>query len=114
MNKKIFISGPMSGMKNYNVEAFNTQSDLIKRQGDIPLNPAVIAQGMPGLTERDYMIVSNAMLQCADAIVQLPGWELSLGAQAEYATSQKFELPISEVEAFIVGDLPERATRILK
>lgn len=82
---KIFISGPISKrMDTYKAE-FEAAAETISRIGYIPLNPAILPTGM---TQADYMRITLAMLQSADAIMMLPGWDESAGArlEREYAT----------------------------
>ncbi|HAF4757387.1 TPA: DUF4406 domain-containing protein [Salmonella enterica] len=40
------------------------------------------------------MAVGIAMLQCADAIYLIEGWEKSAGARAEKALANKLNIPI--------------------
>ncbi|HCM1844671.1 TPA: DUF4406 domain-containing protein [Salmonella enterica subsp. diarizonae serovar 16:z10:e,n,x,z15] len=87
---KIYIAGPMSGLPNFNRDRFNEVSRLVVESGNTPLNPAILPDGLP---ERDYMAVGIAMLQCADAIYLIEGWEKSKGARAEKALADKLNIP---------------------
>ncbi|NMC24725.1 MAG: DUF4406 domain-containing protein, partial [Serratia sp.] len=59
----------------------------------VALNPAILPDG---LTEADYMAVGITMLQRADAIFLLTGWQFSAGARAEHALDLKLGLEVIE------------------
>ena len=84
----VYISGPMSGIKNANREAFDAvEKDLVEKFGCRVLNPA---RGMPdGLQYRQYMAHAMTLLSNATAVVSLPGWEESLGARIESACATR-------------------------
>ena len=77
----IYIAGPMAGLKNENRPVFAEAAETLRSMGYVVLNPAVLPTGMP--RER-YMPICLAMLEQADAIYLLRGWEDSRGAAVEY------------------------------
>lgn len=83
----VYIAGPMTGQKDYNREAFEQAERELCREGHIALNPGKLPLGMP---DYSYMPICMAMLEQAEAIYLLKGWEHSKGAIAEfcYAVSQ--------------------------
>ena len=78
---KIYIAGPMTGIENYNREAFFGMADYLASFGHVCLNPA---NHPDGLTQKEYMHLCFAMIDVCDAIVMLKGWENSTGAKKEY------------------------------
>lgn len=74
-----YIAGPIKGNKNYR-KIFNEAERIIREKGFIPLNPANLPEGMP---EEKYMPICLSMLEAADAIVLLPGYDESRGATIE-------------------------------
>lgn len=80
-HKVVYIAGPMTGLKSANRPAFAEAAETLRSMGYVVLNPAVLPTGMP--RER-YMPICLAMLEQADIICMLPGWETSGGAQIEY------------------------------
>ncbi|ECH2931247.1 DUF4406 domain-containing protein [Salmonella enterica] len=92
----IYIAGPMTGKLNFNRKKFIETATHLWAEGHTVLNPATLPDG---LTYRDYMLIGNAMLHCADTIYLLDGWEDSPGAKEEYATARKLNLEISTPES---------------
>ena len=77
---KIYIAGPITGVPDYQARFLEAKWAL-EKQGYIVLNPAELPEGM---TPADYMRICLAMLDVADGIYMLPGWENSLGASTEF------------------------------
>ena len=75
-----FISGAMTGIENFNREAFFKAEEELKKKGYVVLNPATLPDGL----EREcYLDIDFAMLRQADSIYMLKGWEKSKGARGE-------------------------------
>lgn len=77
--KVIYISGPITGVKNY-WEAFEQAEDDISACGCVPLSPARLPQGM---TKAQYMRTCFAMIDSADAVLFLHDSDQSEGALLE-------------------------------
>ncbi len=75
----IYISGPITGVPKY-YEAFEAMEDELSALGYIPLSPARLPTGM---TPEQYMRICFAMIDSADAVIFLEGWENSVGARLE-------------------------------
>ena len=88
---KIYIAGPISGLPNFNRDAFNAEAHRLLGLGHVALNPAILPDG---LEQAEYMDICLAMLRCADGIFMLDGWQQSAGAKAEYALAEKLGLDI--------------------
>lgn len=73
---KVYIAGPMTNRPHFNRPAFFAAADWLKEAGDIPLNPAVL---LDGLSCADYMLNS---------------WKGSDGAVTEYHLAFKLGLKI--------------------
>lgn len=82
---KVYISGPMAGLPGLNFKAFDDMEIRLHKNGYTVLNPASLPKD---LSYADYVVLSLAMVQVADAIITLPDWEKSRGARAEVASAE--------------------------
>lgn len=94
--KVVFISGPMTGIKNYNRDNFNHSAMLLRRQGYVVFNPAELKEGQ---TYEWYMQRCLEALPLCTEIHMLCGWSFSDGARLEHATAQKLDLIITGSES---------------
>ena len=78
---KVYIAGKITGNENYR-EKFATAQAELEKDGHIVLNPSVMPEG---LTNAEYMRICFEMIDIADVVVFLPGWQDSEGANLEYA-----------------------------
>lgn len=81
---KVYIAGQISGIPNYR-ERFSAAVKNKEDEGDIVLNPAELPEGME---KRDYMKICFAMIDVADKVCFIPGWEMSQGAMIEHCYCQ--------------------------
>ncbi|ENC6660101.1 DUF4406 domain-containing protein [Aeromonas hydrophila] len=88
---KIYIAGPMSGLPNFNRDAFNLEAERLSALGHVALNPAILPDG---LEQHEYMALCIEMVKMADQLVMLPHWEHSAGATAEHALAIKLGKPV--------------------
>ena len=83
---KIYISGSISNNPNYK-EDFERAEDYLQREypnAEI-INPALVNSHLPkSTTHEEYMRMSFCMLDMADAIFMIDGWQKSCGASQEY------------------------------
>ena len=103
---RAYIAGPMSGIPNFNFPAFNKLAAQLRAAGHECFNPAerdiarhagvdisagnligdvAVAVKDHGFSLREALAEdTNYICLVANAIVMLPGWELSKGARAEW------------------------------
>jgi hypothetical protein len=77
---KVYIAGRITGDPRYR-EKFAEAEAALREVGHIPLNPAVLPEGMEA---EDYMRICTAMLDSADAIGLLGDWTDSPGPNWSY------------------------------
>jgi hypothetical protein len=82
MKNRTYVSGPMTGIADFNRPAFNAAADRLRAQGHDVVNPADVNLG-PGATWEAYMRVDLADMMTCDTIYMIAGWENSRGARIE-------------------------------
>lgn len=99
MTKVVYIAGPITDVPDYK-RNFNKAANDLLVAGYTPLNPAALPQGM---TKEQYMRICLAMLDCADAVLFLPGWMNSAGAGIEMDYSNYTRKPV----VYTIAELKE-------
>ena len=88
----VFISGPIAGVEDYR-KKFKEAEDILLQRGHAVINPAGMDSVVRGSVEYDDMLKMDLkLLECAEAICLLPGWENSKGARAERARAKELRL----------------------
>ena len=120
--KKVYISGPMRGIKNFNFPAFHEAEGILQSHGFETFNPArrdeekygpAVGQSetgnladtasVTGFNLREALAADcDWIAKEATAIVVLPGWEKSKGAQAEVALGRAIGLDIVPLGDFSI------------
>ncbi len=119
----IYLAGPMRGIPDFNFPAFMQAAKGLRNQGHNVFNPAerdierAIEEGKPQVWQNETGDIAQAeasgnfdrrvaimddltyIIQEADAIALLPGWEASKGANAEMWTAKFLDLEVIELAA---------------
>lgn len=90
---KIYIAGKITGDPKYR-DRFRGEAEKLERMGYIVLNPAELPEGM---SKAEYMRICFAMIDCADTVFLLPGWQDSPGARLELAYCRYIGKPSSGI-----------------
>ena len=78
---RVYLSGPMTGLPEYNYPAFNALAATLRARDFVVNNPA--ENGKEGCGWHECMRAAVKQLCDSDAVVMLPGWEKSRGARIE-------------------------------
>lgn len=81
-----YLSGPMSGLPDFNRPAFREAARRLRDAGAEVLNPVELCP--PGLSWDEAMAIDLAALETAGGVIVLPGWEQSRGARREVAFAE--------------------------
>lgn len=94
MKEKLYIVGAVTGVENWHIKFKDAEGhffmlghDEIKTPCDYP----------PGMTQKEYMILSCESVFWADKIIVTSGWENSKGTKAEIALAESFGLPVEYI-----------------
>lgn len=96
MPNKVYVSGAMTGIADYNHPAFNAKAAELRAQGFDVINPAEhdaeIGLDQPWATylRRDLVLLAE---HC-DTIVFLPGWQDSKGAKLEHHVGKELGMTL--------------------
>ena len=101
---KLYIAGKIAGDPDYKAK-FAKEEHRYRKRGFTVLNPAVLPEGMQ---KADYMRICLAIIDTADAVAFLPGYETSPGAllELQYRRYTGKEVKLPEAGAKAEG-LPE-------
>ena len=131
---KVYVAGPMRGIKDFNFPAFDEASAYLRRLGATVVNPADHDRemgfegiGMTGhepLTDREDFDLKATLkwdleqVADSDAVAVLEGWENSSGAKAEVALAHALGVPVVPWRQFIYTaldgeDMFQACSRIL-
>lgn len=92
---KIYIAGPMTGIKDHNFPEFNKQAAYLRSMGFDVVNPAELDAGEVLTHPWDYYLRRDLkkLVDC-QVIVLLNGWENSKGANLEYQVAKSLGMTI--------------------
>ena len=90
----VYLSGPMTGLPDYNRPAFDKLAADIRAEGKTDFNPAEVGERDVIRTRSWYMRKDIEALLKSDSVHVLQGWEKSEGAKLEIEIARQLELPI--------------------
>lgn len=97
---RLYIAGPMTGLPNYNYEAF-FKADLDLRLAGFEVeNPARTGQH-EGWTWTDYVRCGIRQLTLCDGIAMLKGWGNSRGARLEVDIARSLDMDVRLLNAWL-------------
>ena len=91
--KRIYISGPMTGMPELNFPAFHAEAARLTALGYEVVNPAKLNPD-PETGWRERMRNDLAALLTCDALALMDGWQKSAGAHLEMHVAHRVGMEI--------------------
>lgn len=103
MSALVYVAGPMTGLPDFNRPAFDAAQRDLEAAGHRVLNPA---RQPLGLTWAEYMRRGLRDVLDVDAVVVLPGWEISRGARLEVEVAERLGAPVAQLDVVLRWGLP--------
>lgn len=103
---KLYLSGPMSGYRDHNRDAFTDAAAWLRDTGYEVINPAELGQH-DGWAHSDYMRRDLPFIFEAQGVAVLAGAEYSAGAQAEITLGRALGLDVMPVHAWATRSVPD-------
>jgi hypothetical protein len=94
---RIYISGPMSNLPEWNFPAFNAAAKGLRELGFDVVNPAEVNPDTTMTWEQCLRMDIKQLCDC-DSLVLLKGWQNSKGAQLELHVAHRLGLAIAHIE----------------
>lgn len=105
---KIYLAGPMRGMKEHNFPAFHFAAAKLRQEGYEVFSPAEKGEEVgfikdPNLQNKlafrrlVFKLDLTWICEHADCVALLPGWDQSKGALAERAAAEAVGLTVMEL-----------------
>lgn len=89
---RVYISGPMTGYRDYNKPAFLSAENKLRAAGYEVFNPASFKVN-DDFDIKGIALIDLAALSECDYIYLLDGWQKSKGARAEYEVAKWLNIP---------------------
>lgn len=89
----LYLSGPMTGLPEYNYPAFRTASEELRSKGFIVFDPSEVFDGDQSFAKEIYMREDIKAVLDAHLVVTLDGWEQSSGARLEVEVAKACGIP---------------------
>ena len=98
--KRVYISGPMTGIVDSNELAFHEAAVTLRELGYMVCNPHETSSLLGSLSHADYLRFDFERVLEADFLVALPGWEHSMGALAEILMAIRMDTKVWKWSTF--------------
>ena len=96
---RAYISGPMTGVADFNRPAFREAAERLEAAGFTVVTPLTVAERWGDeCPHRWYMREALHQLATADLLAMLPGWERSQGASIEWRIAELLGLPALPID----------------
>jgi hypothetical protein len=110
MNRRVYLSGPMTGLPLFNVPAFTEAAAALRAEGYEVVNPAELDLADTGPMEwADYIRRDLPELCKCNIIALLPGWEASRGAKLEFHVAAALDFEVIYLKPKTASELAAEA-----
>ncbi len=92
--RKLYLAGPMSGYPEHNFPLFHQAARLLRAAGHEVFNPAENNDDGVVQSRAYYMRLDIPALLASEAVVLLPDWQQSRGANLEVWIALDLDLPV--------------------
>lgn len=90
---RLYLSGPMSGLPEFNFPAFHKVAGLLRAKGHFVVSPAEITTDTGASWQECLRADIKALCDC-DAVALMDGWEHSNGAHLELHIAHRLGLRV--------------------
>lgn len=97
----IYLSGPITNTMDHEEKFAEAEKRIKQRYPEHEVISPTMIKLPSTCTHKDYMNIDFMLLDLADAVCMLPGWECSKGACMEYGYALAKDLNILELECLI-------------
>ena len=104
MKSTIYLSGPMTGIPDFNYPLFHSCTAVLRSYGYKVFNPAEFFDGDQTLPKETYMKEDIARVLDSQIVVTLPNWETSSGAQLEVEVARACGIPVVDFQEFMINE----------
>lgn len=106
--KRLYLSGPMSGLPEHNFPAFHAAAADLRAHGYDVVNPAEVNSTNPGDWSACMRADIKALCDC-DGLALMPGWENSKGAHLELHIAHRIDIEINGLTMWLIMAQQENA-----
>jgi Domain of unknown function (DUF4406) len=101
MSIRVYVSGPMTGIKDKNYPAFMKAAVNLRRKGIRVVNPAELDIGEPRDTWEECLRRDIKELMRCNAVATLRNWKHSKGALLEVYIAKALKWPVHPLEFYL-------------
>ena len=98
---KVYLSGPMTGIQDFNFPAFHAEAARLRAAGLQVVNPAEINPDTTMSWHECMRADIKALCDC-DTLALMPGWESSQGAHLELHIAHRLGLRVIQTRELAV------------
>lgn len=100
----LYLSGPITGINNFHKAFEDAEIKLMEKGYEEIINPAFMDRILnKSASHKRYMTIDFMLLDFADVLVQLPGWEKSIGCNQEYGYALGRDMIVLGLEELLDG-----------